>query len=195
VCYGNTTLPRRSWWIRRDQTTEFEELLSEKVVELIDRSDLRSIHRVRFGEVGHGTDAYTESVALRNEILRAPLGLQFTPAEIAQDRDSYHLAGWLDGAIVACVVLTPQSDAQVRMRQFAVRTERQRQGIGTALVRYAEAFSVGRGFTTITLHARATARQFYSRAGYSILGDTFTEVTIPHVPMAKNLPGGGAGSW
>ena len=39
----------------------------------------------------------------------------------------------------------------------------------------------------MTLHARQVAVPFYERLGYSIVGEPFEEVSIPHFKMEKGL--------
>jgi len=39
----------------------------------------------------------------------------------------------------------------------------------------------------MVMHARKTALGFYEKLGYNVVGDEFTEVTIPHFVMEKNL--------
>ncbi|MCP4645308.1 MAG: GNAT family N-acetyltransferase [bacterium] len=138
-------------------------------------------------EVQHGTKEYDLTVALRDEVLRKPLGLAFSPEELVEEKDSFHLTCWRDGMLVGCVILKPVTDTQVRMRQFAVRADWQGRGIGRALVNHLESFARDRGYNEIVLHARETAVGFYEKAGYEAHGDRFTEVTIPHFAMRKRL--------
>jgi ribosomal protein S18 acetylase RimI-like enzyme len=140
------------------------------------------------GEVRHGTGAYATTVTLRDAVLRKPLGLSFNPQELAQECDSFHLACWLDGNLVGCVVLKPVGNGQVRLRQMAVAKKYQRAGIGTRLIAHAEAFLARRGYHEIVLHARETAVALYERLGYRKEGDRFIEVNIPHFAMRKELP-------
>jgi len=37
------------------------------------------------------------------------------------------------------------------------------------------------------MHARKTAIGFYEKSGYSVIGDEFTEVGIPHFEMVKKI--------
>lgn len=140
-----------------------------------------------FREIPHGTAAYVQTVALRDEILRRPLGLAFNPEELAAEKDSFHLTCWQGDELVACLVLKPLSQEQIRLRQMAVRREFQGRGLGTGLVRYSEAFAWARGYRTMVLHARATAVGFYARLDYHVQGERFLEVTIPHYAMEKTL--------
>lgn len=142
-------------------------------------------------EVIHGSSEYHATVALRDEVLRRPLGLAFSPDELSGEKDSFHLAGWRGSALVACVVLKPLSDNQLQLRQFAVREDWRGQGIGRALALYAEAFAKEHGYEEIILHSRETAQGFYAKLGYQTEGERFIEVTIPHVTMRKRLPSSG----
>jgi ribosomal protein S18 acetylase RimI-like enzyme len=138
-------------------------------------------------EIRHGSAAYRASVALRQEILRKPLGLDFTERELEQERSDYHLVCQEDGELVGCLVLVPQGGSEVRMRQVAVTPRAQGRGIGRALTEFAEDFARRRGFSRVTLHARVTAVPFYEKLGYERVGDQFEAVTIPHWSMEKRL--------
>jgi ribosomal protein S18 acetylase RimI-like enzyme len=138
-------------------------------------------------QVAHGSDAHGASVALRREVLRKPLGLDFTDEELEEERSDYHLICQEDGELVGCLVLAPQSRDEVRMRQVAVSPETRGRGIGRALTEFAEDFARRQGFARMTLHARTTAVRFYEKLGYERVGEEFEEVTIPHWTMQKRL--------
>ncbi len=138
-------------------------------------------------QVQYSTKEYDETVALRDEVLRKPLGLKLNPQKLAQEKDSFHLACWRDNMLVACLVLKPLSARQLRMRQLAVRTDFQGKGVGRALACYSESFAMDHGYEEIVLHARETAVGFYEKMGYEVEGDRFIEVSIPHFSMLKSL--------
>lgn len=138
-------------------------------------------------EVPHGSAAYAATVRLRDAVLRAPLGLQFSAEELAAEAASHHVAGYRGDALVGCLVLRPRDDGDVQMRQVAVAAELQGQGIGTALVRHAEALARRLGYRRMVLHARQSAVAFYERLGYARVGAQFAEVTIPHWALEKPL--------
>ncbi len=139
-------------------------------------------------QVQHGSQEYLDTVRLREAVLRKPLGLAFAPGELAAEKDSFHLAAWREGRIIACLVLTPQAGGEVRLRQMAVAAACQRTGVGSRLVRFAEAFLADKGVREIVLHARDTAVGFYERLGYRTEGERFVEVGIAHWTMSKTLP-------
>jgi GNAT superfamily N-acetyltransferase len=144
----------------------------------------------RISEIAHGSPAYEAAVRLRDEVLRRPLGLGFTRQELDDEATSVHVGAFGDDgddSCVGCLVLLPIDAAVVRMRQVAVRPDRQRQGIGGALVAFAEQAARARGYREIVAHVREPAIPFYARLGYEIRGSRFVEVTLPHFLMRKTI--------
>ena len=138
-------------------------------------------------EVTHGSERYRELVAFRRRILRAPLGLDFTAEQLAAERSDIHIAAYLEGELVGCVVLTAVDGSTVKLRQMAVRPDHQGRGLGGRIVAFAERLAADRGCREIVLNARESAVRFYEHAGYAVTGEVFTEVTIPHRRMVKRL--------
>lgn len=142
---------------------------------------------IQFAFALHGSEAYHHTVALRYKILRAPLGLTFSPEQLAAEHTDHHLYAEKDGALAACLILTPQDGDVIKMRQVAVDDAVQRMGIGRQLVHYSEDWAAGKGYKKMVLHAREHAVPFYLSLGYSLEGEPFTEVGIPHRKMYKRL--------
>lgn len=136
--------------------------------------------------VPHGSDEYGCAVQLRREVLRLPLGLDFSDEELAAEWDQQHLVALLNDEVVACLALA-QLDAALKMRQVAVATEWQGSGFGRDLVVESERFARGRGVERVVLHARAHVVAFYEKLGYQVQGEEFMEVGIPHWSMHKSL--------
>lgn len=147
---------------------------------------------LKLSEIEYGSADYTSALVLRDEVLRRPLGLSFSDDEIRQESNDIYLACHVADKLVGCLVLVPQDSAEIRMRQVAVASHVQGQGIGRALVGFAEQFSREHGFTLMTLHSRDTAIPFYEKLGYECVGEPFVEVTIPHQAMQKRLPVNGS---
>ena len=143
---------------------------------------------IQIFQIEFGTPEFDEAVRLRYEVLRKPLGLEYTPEQLAGEYGEYHLVACAEnGSIVAYLNLTPADEETVKMRQVAVSPALQGQGVGTALVKASEDMASRLGFRQMVLHARETAVPFYLRNGYTIVGDRFEEVTIPHFKMVKKL--------
>ncbi len=140
--------------------------------------------------IEHGSADYPAEVALRDAVLRKPLGLSFTAEQLAAEHDSHHLLAWDKEQLVGCLMLTPRGEGVVQMRQVAVAQDRQGHGLGRLLVQESERRALELGFTRMILHARDTAVAFYVRLGYATVGAPFTEVGIPHREMIKTLEKG-----
>jgi predicted GNAT family N-acyltransferase len=135
-----------------------------------------------------GTPEYEESVALRYEVLRKPLGLEFSVEQLAAEWSDTHLAGFDENAkIVAILILTPAGDHQIKMRQVAIDPTLQSKGLGAQLVKASEVLAQKNHFQRMVLHARETAVPFYLKLGYEVVGGQFEEVGIPHFKMEKKL--------
>jgi ribosomal protein S18 acetylase RimI-like enzyme len=126
-------------------------------------------------------------VQLRNDLLRRPLGLNFTPEELEKEKEEILIGAFEEEKMLGCCMLIRQDPATVRLRQMAVLNNLQGKGIGRALMQFAENIARDRGFHKITMHARKTAVGFYEKLGYRVCGEQFEEVTIPHYVMEKLL--------
>ncbi len=137
--------------------------------------------------IEHGSSEYGEVVQLRRKVLRLPLGLDFTEAQLAAEMADYHLAAYDGETLVGCLLLTDRGDSVVQMRQVAVEPSRQGQGIGALLVQESEQKARSLKYARMILHARDTAVPFYLKLGYAAVGDPFIEVNIPHQGMERTL--------
>lgn len=137
--------------------------------------------------IEHGSGDYRKMISLRENILRKPLGLTFSPEELESEKKDILIAAFEEERMVACCVLTVEDGASVRLRQMAVAGEVQGKGVGRALIFFAENVARDRGYKKVTMHARKTAIGFYEKMGYSVSGPEFDEVTIPHFTMEKSL--------
>jgi len=137
--------------------------------------------------IDHGSKEYHQMVQLRNDILRKPLGLKFTPEELEQEKEEILIGAFEEDKMLGCCMLIKNDVQTVRLRQMAVLNNLQGKGIGKALMQFAENIARDRGFRKITMHARTTAIGFYEKLGYNVSGEQFDEVTIPHYVMEKLL--------
>ena len=134
------------------------------------------------------TPEYDEAVKLRYKILREPLDLDFTAEQLATEYSDFHLAAYDSAWILrGCLVLTKKDANTLKMRQVAVESASQNQGIGAALVQASEVFAREYGFIKMELNARQTAVSFYKKLNYQTVGDAFEEVGITHFKMVKIL--------
>ena len=134
-----------------------------------------------------GSDLYRQALALREAILRRPLGLTLTDEEHADDALRRHFCAVARGAVVGSVSLKLLNSETLQLRQMAVAEDRRREGIGARLLARAEDWARGEGYRLIVLNARLGAEGFYARFGYLAQGEPFEENTVPHIRMTKRL--------
>jgi GNAT superfamily N-acetyltransferase len=133
----------------------------------------------------HGTAEYAALVELRREVLRRPLGMDYTAEQLAAEKDQLHLGAWDGARAVGCLALLLNASGEARMRQVAVAPDAQGRGVGRLLVEEFEAEARRQGASRMTLHARLTALVFYEKLGYRAEGETYLEVGLPHRSMSK----------
>ena len=134
----------------------------------------------------HGSSLQQLSLELRYQILREPLGLTFTDQDLYGEDQQVHIAAVHENQVLAVLLLKP-NNTTLKMRQVAVQNAFQGKGIGKALVSFSEQWAKAKGYTQIQLHARDTAIPFYLSLNYTLQGDGFSEVGIPHHYMFKWL--------
>jgi predicted GNAT family N-acyltransferase len=137
--------------------------------------------------IDHGSKEYQQMIKLRDDILRRPLGLTFDPNELEEEKNNLMIGAFEDGSILGCAMLVEESSDVVKLRQMAVLNALQGKGIGRALMQFAENLARDHGYRVITMHARKNAVGFYEKMGYKVKGPEFTEVSIPHYEMEKQL--------
>jgi predicted GNAT family N-acyltransferase len=138
-------------------------------------------------EAAYGSPLYQQTVLLRDEILRKPLGMTLAPEELYKDKTSRHIAVLAGEKVVACLVLDSLTEKTVKVRQVAVAEGRQGSGVGKKLMLWTEGFCRSLGFNNMTLNSRETAVGFYEKLGYKKVGQPFIEATLPHHAMEKQI--------
>ena len=134
-----------------------------------------------------GSPEYHSMCKLRDEVLRKPIGLRLTEAEISRDKNDILLVCMENGEAIACCILTEINPDTVQLRQMAVAPVYQQKGLGKELLRFAEQTAEENHYAVIRMHARKTAVGFYEKNGYTVTGEEFTEVGIPHFEMWKRI--------
>jgi N-acetylglutamate synthase-like GNAT family acetyltransferase len=138
-------------------------------------------------QIDYGTAEYNQLVQLRKQLLRLPLGLNFTEEELQKEKNDILIAAFDDDRILGCCMLCPLNKNTLRLRQMAVADNLQGKGIGASIMIFAENLARDKGYRHMLMHARDSAIGFYEKFGYKIKGTPFTEVNLPHHVMEKEL--------
>lgn len=136
-------------------------------------------------ELSFESAEYEAAVALRHRMLRVPLGLEWTEEERAWEPVDRHFGALEGEEMVGCVLIRELGEGRVKLRQMAVASDCQGDGVGRALVEWVERLLRAEGVREIELHAREVAAGFYEKLGYVREGERFSEVGIPHWRMVK----------
>ena len=138
-------------------------------------------------QIDHGSKEYQQMVLLRMEILRKPLGLGFTEEELAKEKEDILIGAFEEEKILACCLLTKVDNATIKLRQMAVQNNLQGKGIGASIMSFAETVARDKGYKKLMMHARDSAIGFYEKFDFSVQGNEFIEVNVPHHVMEKRL--------
>lgn len=130
---------------------------------------------------------YAQVFALREKVLRQPLGLTLHEEDTSGDKQDAIYVALNEQALIGCLMAKEMSKDALKFRQMAVDSSFQAKGVGKLLVQYAEVDARKRAYQKIALHARQSAQGFYERLGYTAYGPVFVEVNIPHIKMEKFL--------
>lgn len=137
--------------------------------------------------IEHGSKEYRQMVDLRFQLLRKPLGLDFTAEDLDKEKDDILIGIFDEDLLEGCCILTKIAPQTVKLRQMAVSSGLQGKGIGRVLMTFAENVARDRGMRRMVMHARKSAIGFYEKLGYNVCSEEFQEVTIPHYEMEKAL--------
>ncbi|MEM0965387.1 MAG: GNAT family N-acetyltransferase [Verrucomicrobiota bacterium] len=142
---------------------------------------------MKFKEYSVGDDLYRDSLRLREECLRIPLGLKLSESDKARDSEQFHFCLLDELEMIASISVDPLNRFCVQFRQMAVKTTRQGRGVGALLLTLVEKEMVERGYQRIVMDARVMAEAFYDKQGYQAEGERFSRVGIDHIRMSKKI--------
>lgn len=140
-----------------------------------------------FLEIPFQSDWYAQACVLRNQVLRLPLGLDLQTEDLSAESEYLHFGIEQEEQIVAYVLAVPLTAGRAKLRQMAVATACQGQGLGRQLMELVEGALKQKGIQVLELDARGEAVGFYEKLGYAVVGDEFISVTIPHRRMTKTI--------
>ena len=145
--------------------------------------------KIEVRQIEFESKEYFQSLGLRYEVLRKPLALHFDINELKKEGSDIHVAAFFNSQLVGCLILSKIIDKTItyKMRQVAVSDIFQRKGVGKLMVEFCEKLAFQNGMNSIELNARENAVAFYLSLHYTIVGNQFLEVNIPHYKMTKEL--------
>ncbi|AII52689.1 GNAT family N-acetyltransferase [Hymenobacter sp. APR13] len=128
--------------------------------------------------------APSHTYLLRHEVLWPDKPLAYV--QLPEDATGYHYGAFQDDQLVGVVSLFVDGD-EARFRKFAVMPAYQRQGIGSALLRYVVAEARRLGARRLWCDARQDSAAFYARFHLQPEGAVFYKGDVPYVRMEMEL--------
>ncbi|MBD2714549.1 GNAT family N-acetyltransferase [Microvirga sp. STR05] len=128
--------------------------------------------------------APSHTYLLRHEVLWPNMPLDYVKLE--NDAEGYHYGAFQDDQLVSVISLFIEGE-EARFRKFATDPAYQRQGIGSALLRYVLAEARRLGARRLWCDARQDSAAFYARFGMQPEGEVFYKGLIAYVRMARTL--------
>jgi len=142
----------------------------------------------------HATPAtpadWPEVSALRHRVFVLEQGV---PAELERDgadATAVHALSRDDaGRVVATgrLLLDAAGPGRAVIGRMAADAAVRGRGHGGAVLDVLQREAAARGQTEVELHAQVTARRFYERAGFTVVGTEYEEAGIVHVTMRRAL--------
>lgn len=139
--------------------------------------------------IGYDSPAYRAGLALRDRVMRQPLGLSIYDEDFSFEKDCVLLAAFdEDGSLTGFGSMTNAGPVR-RIEYLCVDPDFQGEGIGRRLLARLEALARDAGAETVQLDARVSAQAFYENMGYHTAGEVFTlsYAPVPHILMEKSL--------
>lgn len=141
-------------------------------------------------EIAYGSPAYQESLALRNRVMRLPLGLSIYDEDFSKERKAYILGAFVASRLIGVGVLSSSPEPEtVSVDYLCVDPATQTSGVGRQLLSALEVYAHTQGARQVSLEARVSAQGFYERCGYQAFGEIYhmNHAPVPHVLMKKQL--------
>ena len=137
-------------------------------------------------EIRYGSAEYELTRALRNRIMRAPIGLSIYDQDYTFEVNS-RIVGAFDGdAMLGCSIVG-KLNGEYCLDFLCIDDRVQKTGIGSILLKDVENWVRAQGIGLLILEARVTAQKFYEKHGYEAYGEVYLMEKSPvdHIMMRK----------
>jgi predicted GNAT family N-acyltransferase len=136
-----------------------------------------------------GPADWPEVAALRTRVFVEEQGV---PPEIERDdadATAVHAVSRDDDGRVVATGRLLERDGTALIGRMAADPAVRGRGHGAAVLAELHRQAALRGHRQVELHAQVSARGFYERAGYTVVGEEYEEAGIAHVTMRRPLDG------
>ena len=103
------------------------------------------------------------------------------------DADAIQLLAYLNGKAVGTARIREVDASTAKIERLAVLPEFRKQGIGKRLMESALSVVYDLDKSLVIVHAQEYIARLYQQLGFKIVGERFSEASIAHVKMIKQL--------
>ncbi|WP_242921066.1 GNAT family N-acetyltransferase [Pontibacter liquoris] len=134
-------------------------------------------------------EEFEQYYLLRHQTLREPWGQPKGSERVEDDATAVHAMLINDeGEALGVCRLHLNTPQEGQLRFMGIRADQQGKGLGNLLLAYMDERARELGATTMVLHAREKAVNFYLRNGYEVVEASYLLFgSIQHYKMAKQL--------
>lgn len=138
--------------------------------------------------IAYGSPEYDATLALRNRVMRVPLGLNIYNEDFSCEAAS-HIIGIFEGDTLLATGIMYHRQGVCKIEYLCVDFHCQSRGLGGQMLEYFVDTARRAGADKVILEARLKARPFYQRHGFTAKGEIFTVpiAPVPHIFMEKVL--------
>lgn len=112
---------------------------------------------------------YQDSLILRNELLRVPIGKSLFDEDLTIEKDNDFYGVFKDNTLIGTLSFFEAAPKIAQLTAFAVDANFQRKGLGQGLVAFLASDLKRRGYQKLIVDARATAKDFYQKCGFIVV--------------------------
>jgi predicted GNAT family N-acyltransferase len=135
-------------------------------------------------KLGDWTQMQTAAQAVRTAVFVHEQGIAPEDEWDAEDATALHAVLWNEhGQVVGNARLLQPSSRLAKIGRMAVLREARGKGYGARLLQALLVEARRRGHVEVRLSAQRSAEGFYAAHGFTVVGDPFDEVGIPHIEM------------
>ncbi|MDO5027882.1 MAG: GNAT family N-acetyltransferase [Bacillota bacterium] len=136
-------------------------------------------------EIVYGSQAYEETIDLRNEYFRKPQGLNIRDEDLSGDADLHMYGAYIDDRLMGTVFYKDLNDETAQVKALIVDEKYRGLGYGKFLMNFVEEKIRDQGYKEAILQGRVSAQGLYEKLGYKGISEVFDFNTIPHLWMKK----------
>ena len=135
-------------------------------------------------QLGDWAQMQTAAQAVRTAVFVHEQGIAPEDEWDAEDAKALHAVLWDEqGQAVGNARLLEPSPRLAKVGRMAVLREARGKGYGTRLLQALLVEARRRGHDEVRLSAQRSAEGFYAAQGFTVVGEPFDEVGIPHIEM------------